>query len=522
MVASSQPEATNAGLHILRSGGNAADAAVAVAAALQVTQPCSTGLGGDCFSLYYDSSEKTVYALNGSGKSPADLTMDLIIRHGFQSDIPAYHPFTVTVPGAPAGWADTVERFGTLDLAVILSPAIDLAEKGFPVAPITAGMWSAGAERQLSLYAHGSELTVEGRAPNPGEVFKNPGLANVLKTLAEDGPGPFYRGWIAERIAAAVQREGGVMREADLAGHESKWVEPISTDYRGTRMWECPPNGQGIAALIALNIIEQFDIEHSNPVDRFHLMIEAMHLAFADAGAYVADPDTDPAPIDDLLSKDYSMQRAALIDPASATVSPGTGGLDSRAGTDTVYFATADRYGNGCSFINSNYMGFGTGIVPEGCGYSLQNRGKGFSLTPGHPNQLGPEKRPYHTIIPGMATDPIAGDLKWVFGVMGGFMQPQGHLQVASHLVDDGHDPQGALDAPRFFITGAFNGGKILLEKHDDEEVVSELIRRGHDIAVAEGGGRVGMGLGQVIVNYGPGICCGGSDPRGDGLALGE
>ena len=522
MVASSQPDATSAGLRILRAGGNAADAAVAVAAALQVTQPCSTGLGGDCFCLYYDNHQKKVVALNGSGKSPAALTMELVKKDRMEAGIPNYHPYTVNVPGAPAGWADTVQRLGSLGLETILAPAIELAEEGFPVAPVTSHWWAGGAERQLSLYKHGHELMVDGRAPRAGEIFRNPGLAKALRTLAEEGPVPFYRGWIAERIVAAVQGEGGVLTLQDLADHASMWVEPISTVYRGTRVWECPPNGQGIAALIALNILEQFDIAAADPATKYHLMIEAMRLAFADAGRYVADPNTNPAPIDDLLSKDYAKRRAQLIDPKIAMAGVAPGSFPGGAGSDTVYFAVTDAEGNGCSFINSNYMGFGTGIVPEGCGYSLQNRGKGFSLDPGHPNCLGPGKRGYHTIIPGLATHAATGDLSCVFGVMGGHMQPQGHMQVIHHLVDEDSDPQAALDAPRFNIRDAFLGGPVLLEDSAGADITDELTKRGHEITVVSGLGRGAMGLGQIIMRDGDSVYCGGSDPRGDGLALGE
>jgi gamma-glutamyltranspeptidase / glutathione hydrolase len=522
MVASSQPEATNAGLQILRAGGNAADAAVAVAAALQVTQPCSTGLGGDCFCLYFSNSEKKVIALNGSGKSPAALTMDLIRKGYMEAGVPNYHPYTVNVPGAPAGWADTVGRLGTLDLAKVLGPAIELAEAGFPVAPVTSHWWAGGAERQLSLYKHGHELTIDGRAPQAGEIFRNPGLAKVLRTLAEEGSAPFYSGRIAEKIVAAVQEEGGVLTLEDLADHSSAWIEPISTVYRDTRVWECPPNGQGIAALIALNILEQFELDAADATTRYHLMIESMRLAFADAGRYVADPDSNPAPIDELLSKGYAKRRAQLINPKIAMKGVEPGSFPGGAGADTVYFSVADAEGNGCSFINSNYMGFGTGIVPEGCGYSLQNRGKGFTLEEDHPNCLGPKKRGYHTIIPGLATHATTGELFCVFGVMGGHMQPQGHMQVVHHLVDEDFDPQAALDAPRFNIRDAFLGGPVLLEDSAGADVAHELATRGHEISVVSGLGRGAMGLGQIIMRHGKNVYCGGSDPRGDGLALGE
>ncbi|MBT3274307.1 MAG: gamma-glutamyltransferase, partial [Spirochaetales bacterium] len=378
MAASSQPEATAAGVKILRRGGNAADAAVAMAAALQVTQPCSTGLGGDCFCLYYSAAEKRVYAMNGSGRSPGKLNLTLLQDQGFEKEIPSYHAHTVTVPGAPAGWVDTVERFGSLPMSSILEPAIDLAENGFPVGQLTANWWGRGAEKQLALYPHGGELMINGRGPRPGEVFKNLGLAAVLRTMAEEGAAPFYSGWIAERVVSAVQQEGGVLSMADLAQHTTEWIDPISVDYKGVTVWECPPNGQGIAALIGLNILSQFDLRAVDRCTRYHLLIESMRLAFADAGAYVADPAISPVPVEDLLSKSYAANRAAMIDRnvRIPQVDPGSF-APAATGGDTVYFSTADRDGNGCSFINSNYMGFGTGIVPQGCGFSLQNRGKG-------------------------------------------------------------------------------------------------------------------------------------------------
>ena len=404
MVAASQPLAVAAGLEILAAGGNAADAAVATAAALNVTEPTSTGIGGDCFALFYDAVTRQVTALNGSGRAPAALTLARLEREGFGSELPPYHPYTITVPGACGGWCDISERHGCLSLTHVLSPAIRLAEEGFPVTPITAYFWQRGTERQLSRAPGGRELTIDGRAPRSGEIFRNPGLARTLRTVAEGGKVAFYEGSIAEAIATTVQAAGGCLTVADLASHHSTWDEPISTTYRGLRIWECPPNGQGLAALLALNVLEGYDLANLDPLspERLHLELEAMRLAFADTRWYVADPQFTDVPIYQLLSKDYAAERRKLINLGRAILDPRRG--TPVAGSDTVYFSVVDGDGNACSFINSNYLGFGTGIVPSGTGFSLQNRGHNFSLDPAHPNALTPGKRPYHTIIPAMIT----------------------------------------------------------------------------------------------------------------------
>ena len=528
MVAASQPLAVAAGLEILAAGGNAADAAVATAAALNVTEPTSTGIGGDCFALFYGATARQVTALNGSGRAPAALTLERLEREGFGRELPPYHPHTITVPGACAGWCDLVEQHGRLPLPRVLTPAVRLAEEGFPVAPITAYFWQRGAERQLAQAPGGRELTIDGRGPRPGEIFRNPGLARTLRTVAEGGKTAFYEGVIAEAIAAAIQAAGGCMTTADLAAHTSTWHQPISTIYRGLRIWECPPNGQGLAALLALNILEGCDLAGHDPLspERLHLEIEALRLAFADTRWYVADPVFNPSPLDALLSKAYAAERLKLIDPARATLDQHRG--SPVAGSDTVYFSVVDGDGNACSFINSNYMGFGTGIVPRGFGFSLQNRGHNFSLDSAHPNALAPGKRPYHTIIPAMATRPEDGALIASFGVMGGFMQPQGHVQVVVALVDDRLDPQAALDRPRFCIEaggpsqsdGAL-GSKIALEDGIPAETIASLADMGHPVAPVRGHERAIFGRGQIILrDPETGVLCGGSDPRADGCAM--
>lgn len=524
MVATSQPLAVAAGLEILAQGGNAADAAVAAAAALNVTEPTSTGIGGDCFAIYFNATEQKLSALNGSGRAPADLTLERLCREGFKGELPPFHPYTITVPGACAGWCDLVAEFGRLNMPQILAPAIRLAEGGFPVAPITAYFWSRGVERQLKNAPGGTALTIDGRAPCAGEIFRNPGLSRTLRAVAEGGRKSFYQGQIAESIVEVVQQAGGCLKLEDLADHESSWETPISTKYRDLRIWECPPNGQGLAALLGLNILEGFDLGEFPPLSsqRLHLEIEAMRIAFADANWYVADPLFSPAPLQELLSKEYAHERRKLVDTSRAT-------LDQKFGTphafsDTVYLSVVDGEGNACSFINSNYMGFGTGIVPADWGFTLHNRGHNFYLDAMHPNSLAPGKRPYHTIIPAMATglNPDGSEYLYAsFGVMGGFMQPQGHLQVVVSLVDDMLDPQQALDQPRFCIQDGQSGGRVALEEGIPSEVVAALSAMGHGVEQVRGHGRSLFGRGQIILrDPGSGVLCGGSDPRADGCAM--
>lgn len=521
MVAASQPLAVAAGLDVLRIDGNAADAAIAVAAALNVTEPTSTGLGGDCFALFYEAATRQVSALNGSGRAPAALTLERLQREGLGEALPPYHPYTITVPGACAGWCDLIERFGRLPLVKTLAPAIKLAEEGFPVAPLTSHFWQRGAERQLRTAFGGQDLTIEGRAPRPGEVFRNPGLARTLRNIMEGGKQAFYQGEIAEAICAAIQGAGGCLSAVDLAEHKSTWETPIRVNYRGLDVWECPPNGQGLAALLALNLLEGFDLAALPPIsaERLHLEIEAMRLAFADTRWYVADPAFSAIPLEALLSKDYAAQRRELIHPRRATLDQKRGAPVTSSGT--VYLSVVDGEGNACSFINSNYMGFGTGIVPSGCGFSLQNRGHNFSLQPDHPNALAPGKRPYHTIIPSMATRATDGSLFASFGVMGGFMQPQGHMQVLAALSDDGLDPQSALDLPRFCITDGEAGGKVALEEGIPVGVMARLAEMGHPVEPVSGYARAIFGRGQVILRDSEtGVLWGGSDPRADGCAM--
>ncbi len=526
MVATSQPLAVAAGLEILSMGGNAADAAVATAAALNVTEPTSTGLGGDCFALYFNAGTGQISALNGSGRAPRSLSIQRLTREGITDHLPTFHPYTITVPGACAGWCDLLSHHGRLPISQVLAPAIRLAERGFPVTPITAYYWERSIPR-LNSAPGGAALTIDGHSPRAGEIFHNPGLARTLRRIVEGGKDAFYQGEVAEGIAQVVQLAGGCLSVDDLADHSSTWEQPISTSYHGLRVWECPPNGQGLAALLGLNLLEGFDIASMPPLStmRLHLMIEAMRLAFADTRWYVADPIFNPAPLEWLLSKDYAAERRKLIHPEQAT-------LDQQHGTptsssDTVYLTVVDAEGNACSFINSNYMGFGTGIVPSGWGFTLQNRGLGFSLDPAHPNALAPGKRPYQTIIPGMITinskspSGISKTLYASFEVMGGYMQPQGHLQVGSSLVDDCLDPQSALDLSRFCIDDGSAGGRVALEEGISAEVMTGLENLGHSIYAVNGQGRALFGRGQIIRRYADtGVLCGGSDPRADGCAM--
>jgi gamma-glutamyltranspeptidase / glutathione hydrolase len=527
-VAASQPLAVAAGLEVLAQGGGAADAAVAVAAALNVTEPTSTGIGGDCFALYYSAADQKVTALNGSGRAPKALSLGRLQKEGY-SELPPYHPYTITIPGACAGWCDLLERHGRLPLRTVLAPAIRLAEGGFPVAPLTAYFWQRAAQAQLRQALNGREMTIDGRGPRAGEVFRNPGLARTLRSIAEGGKTVYYQGEIAEAIAQTVQAAGGCLAVADLAAHSSTWETPIHTSYRSLRIWECPPNGQGLTALLALNILEGFDLASLDPLgaDRLHLEIEALRLAFADTRWYVADPATNPAPLAELLSKGYAAERRKLIHADRATPDQQQGAPI--ASSDTVYLSVVDSQGNACSFINSNYMGFGTGIVPSGWGFTLQNRGHNFSLQAAHPNALAPGKRPYHTIIPAMATryNPLSDPsdprekLFASFGVMGGFMQPQGHTQVAIALADDGLDPQAALDRPRFCIADGRAGGRVALEEGIPNRVMSRLEEMGHAIDPTSGFERALFGRGQVIVwDNDQDVFWAGSDPRADGCAM--
>ncbi|MBI4337969.1 MAG: gamma-glutamyltransferase [Chloroflexi bacterium] len=514
MVATSEPLAAVAGLRTLLEGGNAVDAAVATAAALCVTEPMSTGLGGDMFALVWLAKEKRVLALNGSGRAPAAASLEEIRRQGHAS-IPDLSPYAVTVPGAVHGWETLLKACGTMPLSRVLEPAIRYAEDGYPVAEVIAERWQR-AEEKLLRYPSGGELLRDGRAPREGEVVRLPALARTLRAVAEGGSDAFYHGPVAEAIAGYLQQQGGWLSAQDMASHASTWDQPITTDYRGATVWECPPNGQGLAALLALNIAEGFDLAGMGPQtpESYHHLIEAMRLALADALHYIADPALASVPVAGLLSKEYAAGRRALVHPDRA-MPKAAAGSPIPAG-DTVYLAAVDGGGNACSFINSLFQGFGTGLVAPGTGVVLHNRGSIFSLDPAHPNALAPRKRPYHTIIPAMATR--KGELWLTFGVMGAFQQPQGHLQVLTNMLDYGMGPQEALDALRFSVQ---RGAEVALEDGVSEEVVAGLQQRGHQINIISGYDRMQFGGGQVIERDTAGVLRGGSDPRKDGCAVG-
>lgn len=520
LVAASQPLAAQAGVEMLRRGGTAADAAVATAAALAVVEPPATGIGGDCFALAYDAATRRVSALNGSGRAPAALSIraleehDVIAAGDATATIPQRSPHAVTVPGAIAGWFDTLARHGRMTLAEVLQPAIRLAEDGFPVSPVIAGYWAELAPAMLPQPNFG-ELLIDGRAPRAGETWRNPGLARVLREVAEGGPEAFYRGPAADAIVDVLSGMGGLMQAEDLAAHHSTFDDPIATTYRGVTVYECPPNGQGLAALIALNILEGFDLGPLDPLspEHLHLAIESVRLAFADARWFVADPAFAPAPLAGLLSKGYAAERRALIHPDRANTTSVHG--NPPHGSDTVYLAAVDAEGNACSFVNSVYAGFGSGIVPQGTGFTLHNRASNFSLDPAHPNALAGLKRPYHTIIPALTTH-ADGSLHAVFGVKGAFTQPAGHVQILAALVDHALDPQAALDLPRFTMRTGVPSGAVHLETGIPVETMSRLARMGHTVIPSTD--RYLFGTGQALVrDASSGAFWGGTDPRADG-----
>jgi gamma-glutamyltranspeptidase/glutathione hydrolase len=533
MVATSQPLAALAALDALRRGGTAADAAVTAGAMLSVVEPVSTGPGGDAFALVFDAKSGRVHALNGSGRSPAATSREEL-RRLMYARMPTYTAHTVTVPGAVAAWADLLERFGRFGLSEAIEPAIRAAEEGFPVTDWIAFGWSRQVEKLLRdpgwqsgdiangpAQESGRELLLDGRAPRAGELMRLPTLAKTLREIAEGGPDAFYRGEFAEKAEQHVKRYGGWLAAADLASHESEWTEPISVSFRDVTLFECPPNGQGLAAAIAAGIADGFDLAGAEEADRQHLLVESMRIGFADAFRWVADPARTDLPVGELLSGAYFEKRRAGIDPATTRRRIRPGPLP--AGDDTVYVSVVDGEGNAVSFIQSLYMGTGTGLVVPGTGVSLQNRGAGFHFDPDHPNGIAPGKRPYHTIIPALTTRD--GVLHASFGVMGGPMQPQGHLQVLGNLLDREMTPQAALDAPRWRIRWDRDPDPagVLVVEDFGTDVLKALSKRGHRLEPVSGADRIGMGGGQVIVrDPESGVLTGGSDPRKDGAAIGS
>jgi gamma-glutamyltranspeptidase/glutathione hydrolase len=510
VVATSQPLAAQAGLAVLADGGTAVDAAIAAAAALTVVEPCSNGLGSDAFALVWADGQ--LHGLNGSGRWPVAWSADELRAAGHQT-VPTRGWVPVTVPGAVDSWDTLHQRFGRLPVDRLLAPAIGYAANGYPVSPVVAEQWDPSFKHFASLdlpeVAGWAEVFApEGRAPRAGERFVSPGHARCLETLAAQGLRSFYEGEVAAAIVDYATTTGGRLSADDLGAHRTEWVEPIGVDYGPYRMWEIPPNGQGIAALMALGIVANTGADRFGQldVDNWHRQIEAMKLAFADSDAMVADQQHESVPVDGMLDPAYLAQRAALIGDKAGDAPRGQ---PARGGT--VYLCTADRDGMMVSFIQSNYMGFGSGVVVPSYGVSLQNRGAGFVLDPDSPNVAAPGKRPRHTIIPGFLTrgDKPVGP----FGVMGGEMQPQGHLQVVTGMIDHGLNPQAALDAPRWQVE---RNGVVRVEPETPPEVVDGLRDRGHDVVVEQS--RLSFGRGQIIARDADGVYAAGTEPRADGV----
>ncbi len=524
MAATSQPLATQIAIDILKSGGNAIDAAIAANAALGLMEPTGNGIGGDLFAIIWDAKTKKLYGLNASGRSPRSLTREWFIENGYES-IPRRGALPVSVPGTVDGWFEMHQRFGSLPMRDVLQPAIDYAREGFPVSEYIAWLWKK-YETILGEYPAFREVYLPaGRAPAKGEIFKNPRLANTLEKIAEGGRDVFYKGEMAHVIADHVQANGGFLSYEDLLSHHSEWVEPVSTRYRGYDVWELPPNGQGVAALQMLNILEAYDLASMGfgSADYLHVLTEAKKLAFEDRAKFYADPDFADVPVKELISKVYAEDRRKLLsmDKAAKVYPPGDPKLENG---DTIYLATADKYGNMVSLIQSNYRGMGSGMVPPGLGFNLQDRGELFSLEEGHANSFEPGKRPFHTIIPAFVTKD--GEPWLSFGIMGGGMQPQAHVQILVNLIDFGMNLQEAGDAPRLRHekssqpTGTLmiDGGVVMLESGFDEQVVSDLIKRGHNVSSSVNGYG---GYQAIRRDQENGTYIGASESRKDGHAAG-
>jgi gamma-glutamyltranspeptidase/glutathione hydrolase len=507
MVATGSAQAAEAGLEAMRMGGNAIDAAVAAAAALTVVEPTANGLGADAFALVWTGGR--LYGLNASGYSPRNITLEEVKKT--HETMPVYGWLPVMVPGAVQGWVRLVERFGRLSLAQDLAPAVRLAEEGYPISPMLGAMWQR-ATAKYHAYFDGQPafapwfrtFTKDGEPYRFGEIVRLPDHARTLRLIGESQGRAFYEGEIAEALVRQSQREGGYFTMEDLSSYQAEWVEPISVRYRDHEVWEIPPNGQGITALMALNILNQFHFSQKDSVETAHLQIEAMKTAFADARHYVTDPREMSVDYHRFLTPEYGRQRAAEIGQTaglpSAQEPPKSG---------TVYLCTADGEGNMVSFIQSNYMGFGSGIVVDGYGVALQNRGADFSLNPADANVLKGHKKSYHTIIPGFLTK--GGKAVGPFGVMGGYMQPQGHVQVVMNLVDFGLNPQMALDAPRWQW---LKGRQVEFEPSYNMQIVQQLARRGHEVSVAASS--LSFGRGQIIQRLDNGVLVGGTESRTD------
>ena len=524
MAATSQPLATQIALDILKQGGSAVDAAVAANAALGLMEPTGCGIGGDLFAIVWDAETETLHGLNASGRSPSSLSLDVFKQAGL-TQIPARGPLPVTVPGCVDGWFELHARFGRLPMAEILAPAIRYAREGFPVSELVAYYWERSAPVLEGYSGFRETFLPGGRAPRKGEVFRNPDLADTYEALAVEGRDVFYRGRIAGIIDRFMRREGGFLTYDDMSAHTSEWVEPVSTSYRGYDVWELPPNGQGITVLQMLNILEGYDIRAMGfgSVDYIHAFVEAKKLAFEDRAAFIGDPEFNEIPLDTLLSKEYAAARRELVsfDRAAPRYDAGNPALNDG---DTVYLTVADAAGNMVSLIQSNYRGMGSGLCPDGLGFMLHDRGELFDLEPGRPNTYAPGKRPFHTIIPGFITK---DDSPFVsFGVMGGAMQPQGHVQIIVNMIDFGMGLQEAGDAPRIRHVGSSqptgermtDGGIVCLESGFSPEVIRELQKLGHRVSHAVDGFG---GYQAILYDEYQKVYYGASESRKDGQAAG-
>jgi gamma-glutamyltranspeptidase/glutathione hydrolase len=525
MVATSHPLAVQVGLQVLKDGGNAVDAAIATNAAMGLMEPMSCGIGGDLYAIVWDAKTQKLYGINASGRSPYKANREFFAARGVK-EIPLFGPLAWSVPGCVDGWDQLRTRFGSMSFSQLLEPSIHYAEEGFPVTEVIAGYWQK-AEQRLAQRPHAAKTFLpNGRAPKAGEVFRNPNLAAAYRLIASDGRDAFYKGPIARAVVDFSDNNGGLFSVQDFADHTSSWVEPVSTSYRGYEVWEIPPPGQGIAVLQMLNILEGYDLAKMRPpsADFWHIFLEAKKLVYADRARYYTDPTFVQVPVAELISKSYAAERRRLIhlDAANAEVAAG----DPKAGRgDTIYLCVVDKDRNCVSMIQSNYYGFGSGMVPGDLGFALQNRGNLFALDDHHANRLEPHRRPFHTIIPSFVT--LAGKPWLIFGVMGGDMQPQGQVEVLCNLIDFGMNVQEAGEAPRLEHVGSATptglpakpgGGTVLAEPGIDQRILDELARRGHHIEhVPTNGG----GYQAILIDPKTGMLHGASEARKDGCAAG-
>jgi len=525
IVATSQPLASQVGLEVLKAGGNAIDAAIAANAMLGVVEPSNCGIGGDLFAVIWDAKTRKLYGLNGSGRSPYAMSAEVLNERGLDS-IPSRGPLAWSVPGCVDGWDQLLKRFGTKSLRELLAPAIGYAEQGFPVSEIISADWVEDEAMIRERPSMAATYLVDGRAPRPAEVFKNPALAATYRLLAKGGRDTFYRGEIARRIVAYSEKVGGLFAMRDFEEHSSTWVEPVSATYRGYAVWELPPNGQGIAVLEMLNLLEGYDLKSlgHNSAEYLHLLIEAKKLAFADRARYYADPEMAQVPVARLISKEYAERQRARIDMNHAAAVVPAGDPFTVGGGDTIYLTVVDKHRNAISLIQSIFSGWGSGEVPDNMGFALQNRGRSFSLNPEHPNFVQPHKRPFHTIIPAFVTKD--GKPFFSFGVMGGDQQPQGHVQVLCNLLDFGMNVQEAGDAARFSHSGSQDptggemteGGQVALESGIGAEVRRALAAKGHNIVRQTGGFG---GYQGILIDPETGVLHGATEARKDGCAVG-